>query len=152
MLRERRRSGFYVVCRVALSLCAVAFLLPACTLVRPLKPDEQEAVRQNKKAIVLYRLTGSLDNKEVHLLLENFVADHSNKILLTFGLANLDTAERIKSFSPVERSDLHLSPSPEPAKSGWGAFMLEPGTYYLRITSEGAEGRRCSNQYQSFAS
>ena len=27
----------------------------------------------------------------------------------------------------------------EMAKSGWGAFMLEPGTYYLRITSESAD-------------
>ena len=107
--------------------------------MRQVSPDEQEAIRQNKKAIVLYRLTGSLDSKEVHLLLENFVADHSNKILLTFGLANLDAAEPVKSFSPVERSDLHFSPSPEAARSGWGAFMLEPGSYYLRITSEAAD-------------
>jgi hypothetical protein len=136
---QARSSGFYLVCRVALRLCALVFLLAGCSLVRPLNPDEQEAIRQNKKAIVLYRLTGALDGKEVHLLLENFVADYFNKISLTFGLANLDTAERIKSFSPVERSDLHLSPSPEAARSGWGAFMLEPGTYYLRITSEGAD-------------
>ena len=125
---------------LAFVLC-ITLSLAGCSLVRQVSPDEQEAVQQNKKAIVLYRLTGSLDSKEVHLLLENFVADHSNKILLTFGLANLDAAEPMKSFSPVERSDLHFSPSPEAAKSGWGAFMLAPGTYYLRITSE-AEDRQ----------
>ena len=123
---------------LALVLC-ITLSLAGCSLVRQVSPDEQEAIRQNKKAIVLYRLTGSLDSKEVHLLLENFVADHSNKILLTFGLANLDAAEPVKSFSPVERSDLHFSPSPEAARSGWGAFMLEPGSYYLRITSEAAD-------------
>ena len=124
---------------LALFLC-ITFSLAGCSLVRRVSPDEQEAIRQNKKAIVLYRLTGSLDGKEVHLLLENFVADYSNKILLTFGLANLDAGEPMKSFSPLERSDLHFSPSPEVANSGWGAFMLAPGTYYLRITSE-AEDR-----------
>jgi hypothetical protein len=139
MLRAEEEIGFSPVCRIAVTLCVLVLLLPACTLVRQLGPNEQETVRQNKKAIVLYRLTGSLDGKEVHLLLENFVADYFNKISLTFGLANLDAGEPMKSFSPLERSDLHFSPSPEVAKSGWGAFMLAPGTYYLRITSEGAD-------------
>jgi hypothetical protein len=139
MLRARKRSAFHAVCRLAVTLCVLVLLLPACTLVRQLDPDERETIRQNKKAIVLYRLTGSLDSKEVHLLLENFVADHSNKILLTFGLANLGVGEPMKRFSPLERSDLHFSPSPEVANSGWGAFMLAPGTYYLRITSESAD-------------
>ena len=92
---------------LAFVLC-ITLSLAGCSLVRRVSPDEQEAIRQNKKAIVLYRLTGSLDSKEVHLLIENFVADHSNKILLTFGLANLDAAEPMKSFSPLERSDLPL--------------------------------------------
>lgn len=124
---------------LALVLC-ITFSLAGCSLVRQVSPDEQEAIRQNKKAIVLYRLTGSLDSKEVHLLLENFVAEYFNNILLTFGLANLNAGEPMKSFSPLERSDLHFSPSPEVAKSGWGAFMLAQGTYYLRIASE-AEDR-----------
>ena len=124
---------------LALVLC-ITLSLAGCSLVRQVSPDEQEAVRQNKKAIVLYRLTGSLDGKEVHVLVEDFVVDYFTKIVLHFGLADLDAAEPMKSFSPVERSDLHFSPSTEVAKSGWGAFMLEPGTYYLRITSE-AEDR-----------
>jgi hypothetical protein len=44
----------------------------------------------------------------------------------------------MKNFSPVERSELHFSPSPEVAKSG-GPFILAPGSYYLRITSEAAD-------------
>ena len=139
MIHGVRTKATKTVRCIALFLC-ITFSLAGCSLVRRVSPDEQEAIRQNKKAIVLYRLTGSLDGKEVHLLLENFVADHSNKILLTFGLANLDAGEPMKSFSPLERSDLHFSPSPEVANSGWGAFMLAPGTYYLRITSE-AEDR-----------
>ena len=127
MLRVRR-SNFYVVCRVVLSLCAGVFLLPACTLVRPLNPDEQEAIRQNKKAIVLVRLTGSLDSKEVHLLLESTVGSYPNYIFLSFGLANLDAGEPMKAF-PVGTavaswvpSYVYFSPSPEIAESGWGAL------------------------------
>jgi hypothetical protein len=108
-------------------------------LVRQLGPDEHEAIRQDKKAIVLYRLTGSLDSKELHLLVQNLTAGYFKRILLRFGLANLDTGEPINNFSPLVRSGLHFSPSPEVAKRGWGAFMLEPGTYYLRVTSDGAD-------------
>jgi hypothetical protein len=39
------------------------------------------------------------------------------------------------------RSDIHFSPSPEVARDGWLAFVLEPGSYYLRLTSQ-IEGRR----------
>jgi hypothetical protein len=122
---------------LALILSVIALTwLAGCSLVRQPSAEEYESVRQNKKAIVLYRLTGSLDGKEVHLLVEHLVADYFNRLVLRFGLANLDTGEPIKSFSPVVRSDLHFSPSPEVAKSGWGAFLLEPGVYYLRMTSE----------------
>ena len=141
MSRGRRRFALHVVCRLALSLCIVVSLLPACTVVRPLGPDDQEAIRQNKKAIVLFRLTGSLDNREVRLLLENIIRDQFNYTMLSFGIANLDAGERMKEFpvavavAPWVRSYPYFSPSPESAEKGWGAFLLEPGTYYLRITS-----------------
>ena len=108
--------------------------------MRQPSPDEYESVRQNKKAIVLFRLTGSLDSKEVHVLLDT-VGGYPNYILLSFGLANLDAGEPLRVF-PVTTtvaswvpSYVYFSPSHEIAESGWGAFLLEPGTYYLRITS-----------------
>lgn len=92
--------------------------------------EEYESVRQNKKAIVLFRLTGSLDGKEVHLLLEKTPwIDSSNIVGSTVLLANLDSNEPVKRFST------YYSPSLVAAESGWGAFLLEPGTYYLSIRS-----------------
>jgi hypothetical protein len=109
-------------------------MLSGCSLVRQLSPEEYEAIRQNKKTIVLFRLTGSLDNKDVHLLGERLSADYVYMIPLVFGLANLDLGEPVKMFLPL-RSDLNFSPSAEAAEKGWGAFILEPGTYYFSITS-----------------
>lgn len=117
-------------------LLIILFPLAACSLVRQIGPVEYDAVRQNKKTIVLFQLTGSLDGTEVNLLVEHFVADYFNRVLPKIDLANLDTGEPVKSFYSAGRSDLHFSLSPEAAKSGWGAFVLEPGTYYLRMTSE----------------
>jgi hypothetical protein len=137
-IEEIRLHVFY---RLALNSCFLLFLLTACTVVRPLDLDEQEAIRQNKKAVVLFRLTGSLDKKEVRLLRENIVSDQSNYALLSFGLANLDVGEALKTL-PVAtataswaQSFIYFSPSSEAAENGWGAFLLESGTYYLRITS-----------------
>jgi hypothetical protein len=114
--------------------------LAGCSIVRQPSPEEYESVRQNKKAIVLFRLTGSLDSKEVHVLLDT-VGGYPNYILLSFGLANLDAGEPLRVFFVNETvpswlpSYMYFSPSHEIAESGWGAFLLEPGTYYLRITS-----------------
>jgi hypothetical protein len=137
MIRETRRFSFDMVYRAVLRLYILVLLLPACTMVRPLGPDEHEAIRQNKKAIVLFRLTGSLDKKEVRLLLESSLGDQFDYTILSFGLANLDVGEPMKAFpvAPRVRSYAYFSPSPEIAEKGWGAFLLEPGMYYLRITS-----------------
>src|SRR5574341_2657798 len=133
-------AAFRVVSRTALSLLVFALLLPACSIVRQPTPEEYESVRQNQKAIVLFRLTGSLDNKEVHVLLDT-VGGYPNYTLWSFGLANLDAGEPMRVF-PVKTtvaswvpSYPHFSPGTEVAESGWGAFLLEPGAYYLRITS-----------------
>ena len=53
---------------IHMSLLALVLLLSGCSPVRQLSPEEYETIRQNKKTIVLFRVTGSLDNKEVHLL------------------------------------------------------------------------------------
>jgi hypothetical protein len=127
---------------LALILSVIALTsLAGCSIVRQPSPEEYESVRQNKKAIVLFRLTGSLDSKEVHLLLKSTVGSYPNEVLLSFGVANLDAGEPIKTlpvgivFAPWVSSYVYFSPSPEIAESGWGAFLLEPGAYYLRITS-----------------
>ena len=133
-------AAFHVVCRITLRLCVLVFLLPACSIVRQPSPDEYESVRQNKKAIVLFRLTGSLDNKEVHVLLES-VGSFPDVTSWHYGLANLNAGEPLRVFpvtttvAPWVPSYVYFSPSPEIAESGWGAFLLEPGAYYLRITS-----------------
>lgn len=126
---------------LTLVLCFV-LSVTGCSIVRQPSPEEYESVRQNQKAIVLFRLTGSLDSKEVPLLLETSVArDQFNYTLLSFGLANMDAGEPVKTFlvgsgvAPWLRSYTYFSPSPENAENGWGAFLLDPGTYYLRITS-----------------
>jgi hypothetical protein len=136
---ETRVTKTVMYLALIVSVIALASLV-GCSIVRQPSPEEYESVRQNKKAIVLFRLTGSLDSKEVHLLLEP-VGSYPNYILLSFGLANLDAGEPMKAF-PVGTavaswvpSYVYFSPSPDVAESGWGAFMLEPGTYYLRITS-----------------
>jgi hypothetical protein len=127
---------------LALILSVIALTsLAGCSIVRQPSPEEYESVRQNKKAIVLFRLTGSLDSKEVHLLLESTVGSYPNETLLSFGVANLDAGETIKTlpvgitFAPGVSSYVYFSPSSDIAKNGWGAFLLEPGTYYLSITS-----------------
>lgn len=135
-------AAFRVVVPLALSLCATAFLLPACSIVRQPSAEEYESVRQNKKALVLFRLTGSLDSKEVHVLAQSTVGPNLfNQINLLFGLANMDAGEPISNF-PIGnavaswvRSYGYFSPSSESAVSGWGVFFLEPETYYLSITS-----------------
>jgi hypothetical protein len=133
-------AAFQFVFRITLSLCVLVLLLPACSIVRQPSLDEYESVRQNKKAIVLLRLTGSLDGKEVHVLVDT-VGGYPNYTLWSFGVANLDVGEPLRVF-PVKTtvaswvpSYPYFSPSTEIAESGWGAFLLEPGAYYLRITS-----------------
>ena len=113
--------------------------LASCSIVRQPSPEEYESVRQNKKAVVLFRLTGSLDSKEVHVLRES-LGSFANPVSWVFGLANLDADEPLKTMPvraavPFASSYAYFSPSPEIAESGWGAFLLEPGAYYLRITS-----------------
>jgi hypothetical protein len=127
---------------LTLILCFVVLSVTGCSIVRQPSPEEYESVRQNKKAIVLFRLTGSLDGKEVNLIRETSVAqDQFNYSILSFGLANMDAGEPVKAFpvgfgvAPWLRSYTYFSPSPENAENGWGAFLLDPGTYYLRITS-----------------
>lgn len=126
----RRMLGFYLL----------VFLLSACSIVRQPSPEEYESVRQNQKAIVLFRFTGSLDGKEVRVLIDS-VGGYPNYVLLSFGLANLEVGEPLRQF-PVQTtvaswrpSYPYFSPATEVAESGWGAFLLEPGAYYLRITS-----------------
>ncbi|HTN73439.1 MAG TPA: hypothetical protein VMO00_20320, partial [Methylomirabilota bacterium] len=79
-------APFHVVSRLTLSLCALIFLLPACSIVRQPSPEEYESVRKNNKAIVLFRLTGSLDSKEVHVLVESLGSYPNNYAYLSFGL------------------------------------------------------------------
>jgi hypothetical protein len=126
---------------LALILSVIALTsLAGCSIVRQPSPEEYESVRQSKKAIVLFRLTGSLDSKEVHVLLDT-VGGYPNYILLSFGLANLDAGEPLRVFpvtttvAPWVPSYVYFSPSSEIAESGWAAFLLEPGAYYLRIAS-----------------
>jgi hypothetical protein len=126
-------AAFRVVVRLGLSLCAAVFLLPACSIVRQPSPEEFASVRQNKKAIVLFRLAGSLDGKEEHLLLESTVGSYPNEVLLSFGLANLDAGEPLKTFpvgstlAPWVSSYGYSSPSSEIAESGWGCLPLGTG-------------------------
>ena len=109
--------------------------------MRQPSPEEYESVRQNQKAIVLFRLTGSVDSKEIHVLVESLGSYPNNYAYLSFGLANLNAGEPLRVFFVKETvpswlpSYVYFSPSPELAESGWGAFLLEPGPYYLRITS-----------------
>lgn len=89
---------------------------------------------------------GSLDSQEVHVLAHSTVGPNLfNQINLLLGLANMDAGEPISKFpvgsavAPWVRSYGYFSPSPESTEKGWGVFLLEPGTYYLSITS-GVEG------------
>src|SRR5512139_1091961 len=114
-------AAFAVVSHRALSLLVFAFLLPGCSIVRQPSAEEYESVRQNKKAIVLFRLTGSLDSNEVHVLLDT-VGSYPNEVLLSFGLANLDAGEPLKTFpvgstfAPWVSSYGYSSPSSEIAE------------------------------------
>ncbi len=127
---------------LGLVVCVVVLSVTGCSIVRQPSPEEYESVRQNKKVIALFRLTGSLDSQEVHLLAHATVGPNLfNQINLLFSLANMDTGEPVSKFpvgsavAPWIRSYGYFSPSPASTEDGWGVFLLEPGTYYLSITS-----------------
>lgn len=138
----KRKSVFPIPWRSALRLCALIVTITGCSLVRPLSPAEYDALQSQRKALVLFRLTGTLDDKAIPLLVENLASGYADIVVLRFDLANLDMGEATTSFAPVARSDRHYSPSPEAARDGWVAFMLAPGTYYLRLTANDAAGRQ----------
>ncbi len=127
---------------LTLILCVIFLSITGCSIVRQPSPEEYESVRQNQKTIVLFRLTGSLDSEEIHVLAHGTVGPNLfSQINLLFGLANMDAGEPISEFpvgskvAPWVRSYGYFSPSPESTENGWGVFLLEPGTYYLSITS-----------------
>lgn len=142
MVMTKSQSVTHIPWCSALRLCALLLTITGCSLVRPLSPQEYDALQSQREALVLFRLTGTLDNKAIPLLVENLAAGYADIVVLRFGLANLDMGEPITSFAPVARSDRHFSPSLEAARDGWGAFMLPLGSYYLRITAGDAAGHQ----------
>ncbi len=116
---------------LTLIFCSIFLSVTGCSIVRQPSPEEYESVRQNQKAIVLFRLTGSRDGKEVHVLLDS-IGSYPNFVFLSFGLANLNANEPLKVISvrgraPFRSSYAYFSPSSEIAETGWVPSSWNPG-------------------------